>query len=51
MVQKMAKTNTGRLGGLTLIRCSGPPRARDSEGGEGIKEGKFIKEGFLYRDL
>jgi hypothetical protein len=38
------------LGGPTLIRCSGPPRARDSEGG-GIKEGKFIKEGFFYRDL
>jgi hypothetical protein len=31
----------------TLICCPGRPQARDSEGGEGIKEGKFIKEGFV----
>ena len=36
------------LGRPTLIRCPERPRARDSEGGEGgIKEGKFIKEGFV----
>jgi hypothetical protein len=42
------------LGRFTLIhvRCSGTPRARDSEGGGGgVKEGKFVKEGFFYRDL
>ena len=34
---------------LTLIRCSGRPRARDSEGGGGIKEGLFRKKGFALQ--
>jgi hypothetical protein len=36
-----------RIGRPTLIRCPGRPQARDSEGGGGIKEGKFIKESFV----
>jgi hypothetical protein len=32
-----------------LFRTASSPGFRG--GGEGIKEGKFIKEGFLYKDL